>query len=66
MNKKIESKFLDIAGTVMLALGIVFTGISMFSEKLEQKYNNLIGALLCVSLSHMFSVIKEYNDRQEQ
>ena len=65
MDKKIDSKFLDIAGTVMLALGIVFTGISMFSEKIEHKYNNMIGALLCVSLSHMFSVIKEYNDRQE-
>lgn len=65
MDKKIDSNFLDIAGTVMLALGIVFTGISMFSKKLEQKYNNLIGAMLCVSLSHMFTVIKEYNDRQE-
>ena len=64
MDKKIDSNFLDIAGTVMLALGIVFTGISMFSEKLEQKYNNLIGALLCVSLSHMLSVIKDFNDRQ--
>ncbi|MCH5347901.1 MAG: hypothetical protein J1E40_01130 [Oscillospiraceae bacterium] len=66
MDKKIDNNYLDIAGTVMLALGIVFTGISMFSEKLEQKYNNLIGALLCVSLSHMFSVIRDYNDRQDQ
>ena len=65
MNKKIDSNFLDIAGTVMLALSIVFTGISMFSERIEQKYNNLIGALLCVSLSHMFSVIKDFNDRQQ-
>ncbi|MCH5194044.1 MAG: hypothetical protein J1F11_08795 [Oscillospiraceae bacterium] len=65
MNKKIDSNFLDIAGTVLLALGIVFTGISMFSKKLEQKYNNLIGAMLCVSLSHMFSVIREYNDGEQ-
>ena len=65
MDKKIDSNFLDIAGTVMLALSIVFTGISMFSERLEQKYNNLIGALLCVSLSHMFSVIKDYNTREQ-
>ena len=65
MDKKNENNFLEIAGTVMLAIGIIFTGISMFSEKLEQKYNNLIGALLCVSLSHMFSVIKEYNSREQ-
>ena len=65
MDKKTDNNFLDISGIVTLALGIVFTIAGMLSESTEQKNNNLIGALLCVSLSHMFSVIREYNSREQ-
>ena len=64
MDKKTEVNFLEISGIATLVLGIVFTIAGMLSDSTEQKNNNLIGALLCVSLSHMLSVIKDFNDRQ--
>ena len=60
MDKKVDNNFLDISGTVLLALSIVFTGMSLFSERLGQKHNNLVCAMLCVSLSHMLSVIRDH------
>ena len=56
---KTVNEVLAIVSALLLAAGIVFTGMNLFCGEEKKNKNNPIIALFCVSLSYLLNVIKD-------
>lgn len=65
MNKKTANNILSATSTVLLAAGIVFTGMNLFCGEEKKNKNNPIIALMCVSVSYMLNVIRNFNSERQ-
>ena len=62
---KTINKVLAAASAVLLAAGIVFTGMNLFCGEDKKNKNNPIIALFCVSLSYMINVIRDFDSERQ-
>lgn len=62
---KTINKVLAAASAVLLAAGIVFTGMNLFCGEDKKNKNNPIIALFCVSLSYMLNVIRDFDSERQ-
>ncbi|MCM1024608.1 MAG: hypothetical protein NC395_11215 [Prevotella sp.] len=65
MNKKTLNDILSAASAVLLAVGIIFTGMNLFCSEEKKSNANPIIALLCVSVSYMLNVIREFGEERQ-
>lgn len=65
LNKKTANNILSATSTVLLAAGIVFTGMNLFCGEEKKNKNNPIIALMCVSVSYMLNVIRNFNSERQ-
>ncbi len=65
MNTKTANNILSATSTVLLVAGIVFTGMNLFCGEEKKNKNNPIIALMCVSVSYMLNVIRNFNSERQ-